>query len=149
MLFMQQVNSLSRYLRKHPVFAFVFMLVVGGLFVAFGVTQILDLHRDFRQHSAFVYEEFVVCLLILIPAALYLNNQRMVSSRSTRGRQLILAFLLPIALAFPSIEGWSLYSADAYWMAVPGDTLIICWAAVASLSNMWRILTVRSTQGTP
>jgi hypothetical protein len=147
MFFMQLVNSLNRYFRKHRVFAFVFMFVAGGLFIAFGINQILDLHHTFRQHSAFVYEEFGFWLLILIPAALYLNSQRKVSSRTTRGRQLIFVFLVPIALALPYIEGWNLYSADAYWMAVPGDTLIICCAAVATLSNMWQILTIKSTQG--
>ena len=138
MVFMTQASNINRYLSRHRVIAVVFQLAVGGAVFAFALSKFLELQRTAHHHSTFISQEIVIWLMIMLPATLYLN-----SHRSSRSLLVASAYILPVALAIPSLYGWQAFSSDSYWMQVPGDGLIMCWAVIFPIANIVQIVTAK------
>ncbi len=84
----------------------------------------------------------IISVVVLVPDILMVGSLGKSDMGTARAQLIIGVFFIAIVLDAPVAFGWSQFSSDGYWLQIPCEVAIICFAPAAAVlrvrQKFWR-----------
>jgi hypothetical protein len=107
-----------------------FLIFMAGILTYGLLHLVLDFNNN-PSHTSKMVATLIVSLVILVPDIIMTSSMGKSDLGTTRARIILGIFFIALLLDFPTAFGWSQFSSDSYWLQIPAEVAVICFAPAA------------------
>jgi hypothetical protein len=124
-------SGMQRGLNNHPKVRFVLFLIFMALIVVWGLVHLVTAFNNHPSDSSKIALALIVSALILIPDIVLISSIGKSELQTARAKIILGVFALALILGIPWALGWTQFSSDDYWLQIPSEVALICFAPAA------------------